>query len=116
MRSPLPASIHQPSPESHIDLITKSCPNQEASSDAPQTKRAKATSESSNQDLVAKSVPASPMTRTKSNVRRIVSASAGSMRTHHQTSPTAQQISQALKAQRCPTNKEIHPLCKFLSM
>lgn len=29
-------------------------------------------------------------------------------------SPSARRISQALKAQRCPTNKEISPFCKFL--
>lgn len=38
--------------------------------------------------------------------------------THRQTdilisSPSAKRISQALKAQRCPTNKEISPFCKF---
>ena len=38
--------------------------------------------------------------------------------THRQTdilisSPSAKRISQELKAQQCPTNKEISPFCKF---
>jgi hypothetical protein len=52
---------------------------------------------------------------TKGAGSRNVSVSQGSTSKSHREdkSPTAQRISQALKAQRYPTNKEIRPFCKY---
>ena len=48
----------------------------------------------------------------QSDVTRPV-PSTSAVKTHqHSNSPSAQRISQALKAQRCPTNKEICSFCK----
>ena len=45
--------------------------------------------------------------------RRVTSTSAVKTPSHQRSnSPSAQRIGQALKAQRCPTNKEIRSFCK----
>ena len=81
---------------SSIELCTRSHPNSEVS-DTPQTKCAKVTSETGNDG------------------EDMATSSASHNLNDLQTSPTAQQITQALKAQRCPTNKEIRSFCKCLS-
>ncbi|KAM6490645.1 hypothetical protein JOM56_013988 [Amanita muscaria] len=127
MRSPSP--MLQPSPKSPIELFTKSRCSSSEISDTPQTKRTKVTSKiNCNKDAVAKPQPASAragsasadsMFRTfgqaKSHATEDMSNQAGASHNDPQTSPTARQISQALKVQRCPTNKEIRPFCKCSS-
>ena len=130
MRSPSPMLEPSPqSPQSPIELFTKSHCSSIEISDIPQTKRTKVTSDINyNEDAVAKSQPASvhgglasadSMFRTfsqaKSHATADMSSQAGTSHNDPQTSPTARQISQALKAQRCPTNKEIRSFCKCLS-
>lgn len=120
----------QPSPtDSPIELLTMS----RSVSDTPQTfKRAKVTSSETNRDKLDMVVKSRHASQAVTPVRTSGSASADSMdgtpyyaeempsqvasASHNdlQTSPTAQQISQALKAQRCPTNKEIRLFCKRL--
>jgi len=130
MRTPSPILQIPESPQSPIELFTKSWRSSNCEiSDTPKTKRVKVTGETDcNEDAVAKSQPASARTGSasadesiiktlKSHTEDMSALSSQVGASHHdlQTSPTARQISQALKAQRCPTNKEIRPFCKCLS-
>lgn len=97
MQSPSP--MLQPSVahslQSPIELLTWSHSNSEVS-DTPQTKRAKVTETGNGgEDMATNS--------TSHNLNDL------------QTSPAAWQITQALKVQQCPTNKEICSFCKCLS-
>ncbi|KAK2460511.1 hypothetical protein APHAL10511_007474 [Amanita phalloides] len=74
-------------------------------------KQAKTTK--SDRHSIGRSISITPVTQ--SNVQHIAPTSATSGVNAHQwlSSPSARHISQALKAQRCPTNKEIWPFFKL---
>ena len=92
--------MRSPSP----DIQFPSQPSNEPITESPsKNKRAKGTSGH------RQSVPA--VSAMQSEVRRVTSM-ASARSSHRQGSPSAEQISQALRAQRCPTNKEIRPFCK----